>query len=362
MAAQALSDWDLIRSFLPADLDRIALEYRAIRPQYADTKIKTGEDLVRLLLVHAGVGIPLRQAVEVFKQGTGIDVSHKTLHQRLRRSGAFLHELVKAVSEVVREVPAELWAGYDVLAADATVVTRPGSCGTDARIHTLMRLSALECVEVKATDVHGGETLRNFTFSPGQLVIGDRGYSTGRGFAHVVDQGADVLVRVNRGSLRLLDAYGEEIDVLAIARQLAGHGVEEFPVRAVAVADDEREIVGRLVMMRLPKDKAAEARKRAIEEHGRNVSADTLEAAQYVVLFTTAPAARLSGAQCMLLYRARWQIELKFKRWKSLCNFDELPKFRDDTTKAWLYAKILTAMLLDRISSQPSGLSPPIAA
>jgi hypothetical protein len=311
-------------------------------------------------LLHAGVGVPLRQAVEVFEQATGIDVSHKTLHQRLRKAGPYLQWMVEKLAAVGRQAAAERWAGYDVMAADATVVTRPGSCGTDARIHTLIRLSTLESVEVKTSDVSLGETLRNFSFAPGQLVIADRGYSTGRGFAWVLDQGADVLVRLNRGSVRLLDKYGDEIDALPVARHLQGHRVEEHAV--FALADDGRRIAGRLLMMRLPKDKAAQARKRVIAEHGRDVSAETLEAAQYVLLFTTVPASRLSASQCMELYRVRWQLELTFKRWKSLCNFDELPKFRDDTIKAWLSTKILAAILLERIGSQHGELSPPIAA
>jgi hypothetical protein len=55
----------------------------------------------------------------------------------------------------------------------------------------------------------------------------------------------------------------------------------------------------------------------------------------------------------------RWQIELQFKRWKSLCGFDVLPNFRDDTTLAWLSAKVLLGTLLDRMASIPTELSPP---
>lgn len=353
---KSLESWELIKSLLPDGWEQKAFETGALRPQYPDTKIKTAEQLLRLLLLHSAVGMPLRQAVELFAQATDIHISHKTLHQRLRKAGPYLHWLIQELAGTANASSAEQWAGYDVLVADATVVTRPGSCGTDARLHTLIRLSTLECISVKESDVTVGETLRNFTFASGQLVIADRGYCTGRGFASAVDEGADLLVRLNRGSLRLLDSNGDEINVMAVARELQGNRVEEHAVRAVV--DSGRVIPGRLIMKRLPKEKAAQARKRVLAELGREASAETLEASEYVLLFTTAT--RLSAAQCIDLYPLRWQLELTFKRWKSLCSLDALPKFRDDTIKAWLYTKILAALLLERIGSQHGELSPPV--
>ena len=62
---------------------------------------------------------------------------------------------------------------------------------------------------------------------------------------------------------------------------------------------------------------------------------------------------------CLELYRLRWQIELAFKRWKSLCHFDRLPNYRDDTILSWLYAKLLLALLMQRMASGASALFPP---
>ncbi len=90
------------------------------------------------------------------------------------------------------------------------------------------------------------------------------------------------------------------------------------------------------------------------------MSQDSWEAAGYVVLFTTAPAHRLTADQCMKLYRLRWQIELQFKRWKSLCGFDRMPNFKPETILAWLYAKILAVVLLERLASQQGEVFSPI--
>jgi len=47
------------------------------------------------------------------------------------------------------------------------------------------------------------------------------------------------------------------------------------------------------------------------------------------------------------------------KRWKSLCHFDRLPNYRDDTILSWLYAKLLLALLMHRMVSGASALFPP---
>jgi hypothetical protein len=78
------------------------------------------------------------------------------------------------------------------------------------------------------------------------------------------------------------------------------------------------------------------------------------------VLFTTAPRCRLTAIRCLEAYRLRWQIELLFKRWKSLCHFDRLPNERPDTIESWIYAKILLALLMDKLGASATELSPPI--
>jgi IS4 transposase len=58
---------------------------------------------------------------------------------------------------------------------------------------------------------------------------------------------------------------------------------------------------------------------------------ETLEFAKYVVVFTT----RYSGSAAEILewYRMRWQIELEFKRLKSLVQLGHLPKHDDRSSR-----------------------------
>lgn len=353
--------WKNLISRLPADFEEIAVRLKAVNRQWANSQIKSAEDLLRLCFVHVGCDLPLRQTVALMAESGGPAVSHVVLHKRMGAAGPFLAELVARMTTLNEEAAVEKWAGYELCAVDATVATRPGSTGTDARIHAVIRLCDMRILSAHVTDATEGESFRRFTWGTGQLVLGDRGYSNARGIASVVAQGADVLVRVNRGAMPTYDASGAAIDVLAWARGLHGSRVSERRVSVRAAADSRaRETVeGRMIAVRLPPEEIAEARRRVREEHGSATTKQQLEAAEYVVLFTTASAERLSAARCFDAYRLRWQVELMFKRWKSICHFDRLPNYRDDTIRSWLTAKVLLALLLDRIGSDTSELFPP---
>lgn len=362
MSEQILSDWQAIISLLPSNWEELAQEHKQLQTQYGNAKITNASDLLRLVLVHAAADLPLRQTVALVAESGGPDISPMRLHKKMIRAKDYLHALVTGMVEMPADLSPERWSGYDISLVDATGISRPGSVNGDARIHTRIRLSDLAYVEAHATGLEGGETFCRFSPKPGELIIGDRGYCQARGVAHIVDSGADLLVRFNRTSMPLLLADGKTpLEVMPLLRSLSSDRVHERFVHVqYRQGPNIRLIPGRLCVMRLPPAQAEKARKRAREEQGSDVSDDTLEAAAYVVLFTTVPAQRLAASQCIELYRLRWQIELLFKRWKSLCGFDRMPNHRPDTILSWLYAKILAALLLERLASQQSEVSPPI--
>ena len=91
---------------------------------------------------------------------------------------------------------------------------------------------------------------------------------------------------------------------------------------------------------------------------GKRTQADTLRFAEYVIVFTTFPAASFSAAEILEWYRIRWQVELVFKRFKSLAQLGHLPKYDDDSAKAWLYGKLLVALLVEKLIRHASASSP----
>ena len=348
--------WREVMKYLPGNYDELAVEHRQLLLQYGNAKIRSADQLLRFIFLHVGADLPLRQTVAMIAEAGGPNLSAMRLHKKMAKAGPYLDALMM---ELTKESCSTLedWGGYDPVSIDASAICGPGATTTDSRIHAVVRLTDLSVADVRVTDVSGGETYKRFVWRPGQLVIGDRGYAHGPGIGWVVEHDADVLVRVNRGSLPIYDENRNRIDVLDYARKLSVNRVGDWRVQ---VHDGQRReyIEGRLLVTRLPKAEALKAQRRLEAELGNKATAAALEASRYVILFTTAPAERLSARLGLDAYRVRWQVELQFKRWKSLCGFDRLPNIRTDTIVSWVRAKVLLGLLLERMAEDASQPRP----
>jgi hypothetical protein len=351
-----LGSWKTIASFLPPEYQALAAEHQQVETKFGNAKIRDADTLLRFILLHAGADLPLRQTVAAMAEGGGPSLSPMRLHKKMARAAPYLRALVERMVGWPVQGAREQWGWYVFSAVDATVVCGPGAVGTDARIHTKLRVADVSLAAVEVTDETGGETFCRFAWAPGELAVGDRAYFTPRGIEHVLDAKADGLVRYRLEGVELRDDIGSVIDVLDVVEHLE---VGETLDIDVAAKLPNSVAPARLIAYRLPDDAVERARERLRSDKGAELSARVFEAAKYVLLLTTASRDRLDADRCLRGYRLRWQIELQFKRWKSLCGFDLLPNWRDDTTLSWLYAKVLLGALLDRMASIPTELSPP---
>ena len=245
-----------------------------------------------------------------------------------------------------------------ITAIDATTVEEPGSTGTTWRVHYSIVLPEVVCDFYEITDVSGGESYKRFPIQKGDILLADRGYSHRQGVADVVRAGGDVVVRLNSSNFPLTDESGRDFTMLSHFRRLKGLSADEWAVWFKA--GDER-FAARLCAVRKSKAAADAAKKRATHEasrKGRAIQAATLESAEYVAVLTTLPKGELTTEDVLDLYRMRWQIELVFKRLKSLLRLGHVPKTNDSSARAWIQAKILTALLIERLSTEARFFSP----
>jgi IS4 transposase len=98
--------------------------------------------------------------------------------------------------------------------------------------------------------------------------------------------------------------------------------------------------------------------KRRANKHGAKLWPETLVYAGYVMVLTTFPESQYPAPVVLELYRYRWQIELVFKRFKSIAQLGHLPKKDEDSSHAWLYGKLLVALLTEKVTRQANAFSP----
>lgn len=339
-------EWAELKSFFPAGWEDV-LRRHGVVTEAENAKLTEPEVAMRLMLFHVGTDAPLRQSVAALSAAGGPKLSPMRLHKKLQIAAPAFAELVaRMLAPRVAEFP-ETWGGLDVQLLDGSVVASPGPTGRGGRLHIVMRASTLEVVDARITDSYEcGETLRNFEFGDGKLVVVDRGYSTPVGIAHVRNGGGHVLARLNRGTLPVFDAKGGSINVLEWLRGLHGVRAES---RVAYVRHGDLRVPGRLIARRLPEAARNKARAGVARNCGTEVDAEQLEFAEYWITFTTVPSDVLTESQILELYRLRWQVELLFKRWKSLSNVDELRNIRPDNVVAWLNIKLFLALVCERV-------------
>lgn len=354
-------NWSTIEAQLPADYVERAARRKLVKerlPSHLGAKVTHIGQILRLVLYQVGRNIGQQPAAAAFAAAGLLVISHVALHKWMKKLGPYLAELVAAmVADAHGLFVPERWAGYELIAVDATCVQRPGAKGTTSRIHRALRLTDLRVIQAEVTDEHGGETFKRFIPGAMQLWLGDRVYANPPGIAWMKDNGAEVLVRYNRGSLPLYDAKGCLIDVLGKLAKLRKSG-EMCEWRAFVQPEDHDRIAGRLCAIRLPREKAEEARARLRREQGTQVTAESLATADFVVVFTTIKRHVLPLGQIMELYRSRWQIELDFKRDKSITGLDLLPNFLPETIASWIYAKLLLHQILRKLADSGSVFPP----
>ena len=348
-------DWSVLTRFLPAGWREQAKELGALHRCRGFPDVDT---LLRTLLIHLGEGCSLRETAARAKHGGLVDVSSVALFNRLRQSGEWLRWMASSLmSRWIPKQPEDLFGTeVPIRLIDGTHVQEPGSTGSSWKIHYSIRLPSLLCDEVHVTSPRMGESFQRFAVRGGDLLLGDRGYAHRSGIAHVVSHGGNVLVRINLQNVPFGDERGAPFPLLERLRTLTGTKLGDWDV---LVEHGKSRIRGRVCALRKNKRAREEARKKALRRNGKKgkVKPETLEAAEYTFVFTTL-GREFPPSTILETYRGRWQVELAFKRLKSIIGLGHLRKVDTEGAKAWLHGKLLVAFLTEALILAGTTFSP----
>lgn len=348
-------DWQRLLALLPppAELEQSARQTGALVRRRVLTSAPM---LLRLTLVYALVCLSLADTATWAARALGVHLSDQALDYRFAHAGPWLqHLVIQALAARVHEHPA---AGVALRLIDATVLTKPGSKGTDLRLHLTYDPVATGLVGAELTDQHGGEHLSRAAGSAGDLFMGDRIYGHASDVREAKARQCECLLRVHLQSVAIADAHGKRLVPSALL-DAADTGTYEHAVKLPE--QGHAPVAVRLVVAPLPPEQAGRARQRLRKDaskKGKNPSDLTLRLAGYFCCITTLPADKASVEALLSWYRVRWQVELLIKRCKSLLHLDKLTKARQEILALQVWARLLVALLVERMGALTRAADP----
>jgi hypothetical protein len=340
-------DWPYLVTFFPNGWQQKAKELGAL---LRCRKFPDAESLIRTLLIHLADGCSLRETAARAKHGNIVSISDVALLKRLRVSGEWLRWMAEQVMVrwIDKQPSAVFTKDLNIRIIDGSTIQEPGATGSTWRIHYSICLPSLHCDEVHLTTPKVGESLKRFTVKVGDLFLGDRGYAHRPGIAHVVNSGGEVLVRINLTSIPFINQEGSSFNLIESLRTLSGRKIGDWDVW---IEHKGEMIAGRICAIKKNKVAAEKAQRKALRENGRKgakVKPETIESAAYIFVFTTLDR-RIRPTAVLEMYRGRWQIELVFKRLKSIVGLGHLKKKDFEAAQAWLHGKLLVSFLIEAL-------------
>lgn len=338
----------LIYEMMPTGWKEAAKETGAL---VRSRNISTAEELLRLNFLYQTSGDSyglVSSLTQISENQKGLNKT--AVQKRITNSREWLRWILVHLNQEEQYLEkAPTWLKeYRVCLTDASDYCKQGSKNADFRFHYMMELFSLNMVEFHFTEANEGEKISRYeNIKSKDIIIGDRAYGTISGIEYVAAKGADFLFRLRAKAFNL---YTEEKNVFDLTAFLeknyeAGKmidlklfyksGKEYYPVRICAVGKTEADI-----------EKTRRHTKKSNSKKKRGKITDLQKIyGQYVITATSLPQ-DISAKQILDLYQMRWQIELVFKRLKSIFGGEFCAK-KKEAVEAWFYGKLLLATICE---------------
>jgi len=317
--------------------------------------IKTAGELLRMILLYVTEGKSFAGTSAIISL-SGKLISKISVFNRFKKCAEWLKWLCEHIYRqegLLVEKPQWL-EGKNVCLVDAS---ESGKCSKTQqvhfRLHYCIDLFTLCMREFSLTPIKEGEKLSNFKkFGKDDIVMADRGYTNIKGIEYIKKVQADYLLRMNAGVFNLYDAENQKIDLLKHLESLNLKEWETIDIFAHCIIDKKLYPV-RICAIRKDEDKEKEGLERISKTNRRKNKGEKKRESELqkqnnkYILVITSLGKQVSAVQIMELYRARWQIEIAFKRLKSIFQYEEIPPRLSENIKTWFYGKLLLAALTE---------------
>ncbi len=354
--------------FSEEELDQLAREAKFVQ---RESKLK-GSIFLGLLVFH-GESLKAQSLNDLtinLDETYGIQMRKQSLHERFNRYALLflkkaLEKMLQKHCEIIQSLFTDTKGFKRILLKDSTcfqidkslATYYPGSGGNgspasvriqfeyDVLNGTINDLSVNPFNHQDATN--SVETI-HFT-KKGDLIIRDLAYMSLEIIKLLEYIGAYYLCRANT-TVKIYEKNGElycETDFVKIMQYMKKHGITSMEKKVYYGAKEK--IAVRLILYRLP-DEEYNKRIRKIKKNNNKkcrgaLSKETKARAAFNLFITNASTNQIHRDNVWSFYRLRWQIELIFKVWKSMCNIAEVKKVKKDRLECYIYSKLLLIML-----------------
>ena len=296
-----------------------------------------------------------------YKRVSGTSLVPSSFYDRF--NGALVLLLRQVVAYLLRTLVAPnlrlrgAFAGFsDVVLTDSSVLrlrdnlaTKFPACRTNhtkaaAKLHAVMSVNGESRQTVSITDERTNDR-RAFRVGPwvqGRLLLFDLGYFGYRLFDRIDRNGGWFVSRLKSNS---------NPTIVSANREWRGRSIPVVgrPLKEV-LGHLQREVLDVNIEVTF-KRRAYKGRASQVTKTFRLVAVRNADSGEYHTYVTNVAADKLDAGSVALAYRARWEIELLFKAWKSEFRLDELPSRRKEVVEALIYASILTMIVTQRLQA-----------
>ena len=348
-----------LMELLPKDYEEKCFATKAIERV---REIKTPKDLMTLALSYVAHGFSMLEMSEIARLRGIAKLSDVAFMGRFAKCKDWFVEILKSleIGEVANYPKPHKLSEYNIKALDATDVTEKGAVKRSYKLHYAINLFTMSSESYKITPPGVGESLTHFAIKPKDLIIGDRGYGSKTSIEHCLSNGGDFILRVRNNPFKLYDAEGSVVKITDYIEQATVDSAIDTTVYMERTKGEMQAL--RLCITKKPPEATARTARyiKRLESTGqRRLTEETKRAHAYFFVLTSLPSDVASAEEVLGIYRLRWQVELYFKRLKSIMNFGDLPKRHEQGVLAWLNAKLIVALLIEKsiagVDFSPSG-------
>jgi hypothetical protein len=212
----------------------------------------------------------------------------------------------------------------------------------DVRSGKVLDLNVTAGIRNDATDASETKTKIN----KGDLVIRDLGYFNLPVLTGFADQGASFISRLNTSILVYELDSTEKIGFKELYDQMCQKNQAQCDIQ-VLVGKGKLEQL-RLIVEIVP-EQVYEERVRKVnkqnKEKGYTTSEEYKARCRFNMFITNVPNEEFSIREAMMIYRLRWQVELMFKNWKTVCKINKIQPMKYERFACLLFAKLILILL-----------------